>query len=229
MRHWLSAIALSLVGVAAVQAAPASHVDLACEVSYNGSVVADVTYVLEHDGKSYSLVERWKGRGVYGLLGEAKRMSRGTIGAGGVLRPQYYEDARTARATATARFDWDAKSLTLEFRQGPQQRPMPEHAQDRLSFLFSFAFNAPGKRPVEFKVVDGKGIADYVFDVANRERLKIPAGEFEALRLVERTAKPGEHNEVWLDPARSYLPVRVLVVQKDGTRIDQVAVRIVSR
>jgi len=215
--------------VAAVQAAPASHVDLACEVSYNGSVVADVTYVLEHDGKSYSLVERWKGRGVYGLLGEAKRMSRGTIGAGGVLRPQYYEDARTARATATARFDWDAKSLTLEFRQGPQQRPMPEHAQDRLSFLFSFAFNAPGKRPVEFKVVDGKGIADYVFDVANRERLKIPAGEFEALRLVERTAKPGEHNEVWLDPARSYLPVRVLVVQKDGTRIDQVAVRIVSR
>jgi len=229
MRHWLSAIALSLVGVAAVQAAPASHVDLACEVSYNGSVVADVTYVLEHDGKSYSLVERWKGRGVYGLLGEAKRMSRGTIGAGGVLRPQYYEDARTARATATARFDWDAKSLTLEFRQGPQQRPMPEHAQDRLSFLFSFAFNAPGKRPVEFKVVDGKGIADYVFDVANRDRLKIPAGEFEALRLVERTAKPGEHNEVWLDPARSYLPVRVLVVQKDGTRIDQVAVRIVSR
>jgi hypothetical protein len=228
MRNWLSAIALSLGGWAAAHAAPASHVELACEVSWNGSVVADVTYALDHDGKSYSLVERWKGRGIYGLIGEAKRTSRGTIGAGG-LRPLYYEDARTARATATARFDWDAKSLTLEFRQGPQQRPMPEHAQDRLSFLFSFAFNAPGKRPVEFKVVDGKGIADYVFDVAGREPLKVPAGEFEALRLVERTVKPGENNEVWLDPARSYLPVRVLVVQKDGTRIDQVAVRIVSR
>jgi hypothetical protein len=228
MRNWLSAIALSLGGWAAAHAAPASHVELACEVSWNGSVVADVNYALDHDGKSYSLVERWKGRGIYGLIGEAKRTSRGTIGAGG-LRPLYYEDARTARATATARFDWDAKSLTLEFRQGPQQRPMPEHAQDRLSFLFSFAFNAPGKRPVEFKVVDGKGIADYVFDVAGREPLKVPAGEFEALRLVERTVKPGENNEVWLDPARSYLPVRVLVVQKDGTRIDQVAVRIVSR
>jgi hypothetical protein len=228
MRNWLSAIALSLGGWTAAHAAPASHVELACEVSWNGSVVADVTYALDHDGKSYSLVERWKGRGIYGLIGEAKRTSRGTIGAGG-LRPLYYEDARTARATATARFDWDAKSLTLEFRQGPQQRPMPAHAQDRLSFLFSFAFNAPGKRPVEFKVVDGKGIADYVFDVAGSEPLKIPAGEFEALRLVERTVKPGENNEVWLDPARSYLPIRVLVVQKDGTRIDQVAVRIVSR
>jgi hypothetical protein len=228
MRNWLSAIALSLGGWTAAHAAPASHVELACEVSWNGSVVADVTYALDHDGKSYSLVERWKGRGIYGLIGEAKRTSRGTIGAGGG-RPIFFAVAPPAPATATARFDWDAKSLTLEFRQGPQQRPMPEHAQDRLSFLFSFAFNAPGKRPVEFKVVDGKGIADYVFDVAGREPLKIPAGEFEALRLVERTVKPGEDNEVWLDPARSYLPVRVLVVQKDGTRIDQVAVRIVSR
>lgn len=224
MRHWFTAIALS--GCAGALAAPPARVDLAYEVSYNGSVMAEVSYVLEHDGKTYSLVERWKGRGVYGLLGEAQRISRGTLGAGG-LRPLYYEDARTARPTATARFDWEAKSLTLQYRQGPQQRQMPPQAQDRLSFLFSFAFATPGKGPFEFKVVDGKGIAHYVFDVAGRERLKVPAGEFEALRLAQRLEGSGDRGrEVWLDPARSHLPMRVLVVQKDGSRIDQVAVRI---
>jgi hypothetical protein len=225
MRHWFTAIALSCS--AGALAAPPARLELACEVSYNGSVLADVTYVLQHDGKSYDLVERWKGRGVYGLLGSAQRTSRGTLGAGG-MRPLYYEDARTARATATARFDWEAKSLTLQFRQGPQQRPMPPNAQDRLSFLFSFAFATPGKGPFAFKVVDGKGIADYVFEVAGRERLKVPAGEFEALHLVERK-EPGagaRGSEVWLDPARSYLPMRVLVTQKDGSRVDQVAVRV---
>ena len=126
MRKWLSAIALSCS--AGALAAPPARVDLVCEVSYNGSVMAEVSYVLEHDGKTYSLVERWKGKGVYGLLGEAQRTSRGTLGAGG-MRPLYYEDARTARPTATARFDWAAKSLTLQYKQGPQQRPMPANAQ----------------------------------------------------------------------------------------------------
>lgn len=224
MRKWFTAIALS--SCAGALAAPPAHVELAYEVSYNGSVVAEVSYVLEHDGKGYNLAERWKGRGVYGLLGEAKRTSRGTLGADG-MRPLYYEDARTARPTATARFDWQAKSLTLQYKRGPQQRPMPPHAQDRLSFLFSFAFAAPGKGPFEFKVVDGKGIADYVFEVKGRERLKVPAGEFEALRLAQRLVGSGDRGrEVWLDPARSYLPMRVLIVQEDGTRIDQVAVRV---
>ena len=225
MRSWCTAIALSVCSAGA-HAAPPARVELAYEASYNGSVLADVSYVLEHDGKSYNLVERWKGRGIYGLLGSAQRISRGTLGAEG-LRPLYYEDARTARPTASARFDWAAKSLTLQYKQGPQQRPMPPQAYDRLSFLFSFAFAAPGKGPFVFKVVDGKGIADYVFDLAGRERLKVPAGEFEALRLVERKAKPGDRgSEVWLDTAHSYLPLRVLVLEKDGSRIDQVAVRV---
>jgi len=208
------------------QAAPPPRLELAFEVQYNGNAVADVSYMLENDGKTYQLVERWKGRGLYGLIGEAKRISRGTIGAAG-MRPLYYEDARTMRETATARFDWEAKSLTLQFRQGPQQRPMPANAQDRLSFLFSFLFKPPGKPPIEFKVVDGKGIADYTFDIGGRERLKIPAGEFDTLRLVERKARPGDRSgEVWLDLARDYLPVRLLIVEKDGTRIDQIAARI---
>ena len=225
MHKWSLAIGLSLC--AAVQAAPPGHVEIAYEVLYNDGVVADVTHLLEHDGVSYRLTERWKGRGLFALAGDAQRSSRGTIAADG-LRPLEYEDVRSRREPARASFAWKERMLTLQFRDGPQSRPIPAHAQDRLSFLFAFAFRAPGKRPTEFNVVDGKGVAEYIFDNAGRERIRIPAGEFDALHLVKRKESPDDRrsSEIWVDPSRSYLPLRVLVVQKDGTRIDQVAARI---
>ena len=224
MHKWSLAIGLSLC--AAVQAAPPSRVEIASEVLHNDGVIADVTHLLEHDGKAYRLTERWKGRGLFALAGEAQRSSRGTIAPDG-LRPLEFEDVRSRREPARARFEWEAKSLTLQFRDGPQTRAMPAHAQDRLSFLFAFAFRPPDNRAVEFNVVDGKGIANYVFDVAGRERIKVPAGEFDALRLVQRMAHAGDRSrEIWIDPSRFYLPLRILIVQKDGTRIDQVATRV---
>lgn len=225
MHKWSLAIGLSLC--AAVQAAPPGRVEITYEVLHNGGAVADVTHLLEHDGVSYKLTERWKGRGIYALAGEARRSSRGTIAADG-LRPLEFEDVRSRREPARASFAWTERKLTLQFRDGPQTRPMPANAQDRLSFLFAFAFSAPGKRPTEFNVVDGKGVASYVFENAGRERIRIPAGEFDALHLVKRKESPDSRgSEIWVDPSRSYLPLRVLVVQKDGTRIDQVATRVV--
>jgi negative regulator of sigma E activity len=70
-------------------------------------------------------------------------------------------------------------------------------------------------------------VAHYVFEVAGRERLTVPAGEFDALHLVKRD-DDGRSTQIWLDAGRSYLPLRLLVVQKDGTRIDQVAARITT-
>lgn len=224
MHRWSIAIGLSLCS--AVQAAPPARVEIAYEVLHNGDAIADVTQVLEHDGVNYRLTERGKGRGIYALAGEAQRSSRGTIAADG-LRPLEFEDVRGRREPARASFDWAKKMLTLQFRNGPQSRPLPAHAQDRLSFLFAFAFRAPGKQPTEFNVVDGKGVVEYVFENAGRERIRIPAGEFDALRLVKRKDSPADRgSEIWVDPLRSYLPLRVLVVQKDGTRIDQVATRV---
>lgn len=224
MHRLLSAIALSLA--AAAQAAPPARVEISYEVRHNDSAVAEVVHLLEHDGRTYRLSERWEGRGLYALLGEVHRSSKGRITAGG-LRPLEYEDVRPRREPASARFGWEDKTLVLQFRDGPRTLPLPPHAQDRLSFLFAPAFRAPGRQPVEFNVADGKGVAHYVFDATGRERVQVPAGEFDALRLLKREdAGDRRSTQIWLDPARSYLPLRVLVVQKDGTRIDQLATRI---
>ena len=157
-----------------------------------------------------------------------QRSSQGRITPRG-LRPLAYEDLRPRREPASARFAWEDGTLVQQYRDGPRPQPMPPHAQDRLSFLFAAAFDAPGSQPLEYHVADGKGVAHFVFEIAGRERLKVPAGEFDALHLVKRKDHPGDRGtEIWLDAARSYLPLRVLAVQKDGTRIDQVAARIAT-
>lgn len=222
MRNWLLAIALS--AGAAVQAAPPAHVVIDYQVLHNGGPLATVKHVLEHDGSTYRLSETWEGSGLLSLLGDVRRKSHGQVTPYG-LRPLEYVDERPRRKTAIARFSWEGHTLTQEFRDGPQTQPLPPHAQDRLSFLFAPAFHAPETKRLEFNVADGKGVSHYEFEVAGRERLSVPAGDFDALRL-DQVDDGGRATQVWLDAGRSYLPLRVLVVQKDGTRIDQVAARI---
>lgn len=208
-------------------AAPAQSVEIAYELSRNGSAIAELVERLEHDGKSYRLSAQMKGKGLFSLRGDATRSSRGTIGAEG-LRPLEFEDKRTGRDTARARFDWQAKTLTLQGKEGATEtKPLPAGMQDRLSFAYSFAFHVPGAAPVALSVTDGKGTSTSVYQAVGRETLKTPAGEFETVRLSRQKNNPEDRSsEIWLAAKHGYVPVRILVVEKDGTRIDQVAVRV---
>lgn len=79
-------------------------------------------------------------------------------------------------------------------------------------------------------MTDGKGVSTSVYEVAGREQLKTPAGEFETVKLARRKNNPDDRtSEIWLAVKRNYLLVRVLVTEKNGTRIDQVATRIAAQ
>src|SRR3954464_5654485 len=149
MRNFLlliSRVALALLVPIATMAAPLAatpnRMEVVCDVSRNGTVLGEVTERLEYGDGKYELVETTKGRGFLAALGSIKRSSRGMVGASG-LRPIEFVDERTGRQTARATFDWDAKTLTMQFRGGPEVQPLPANPQDRLSFLATFAFAPP--------------------------------------------------------------------------------------
>jgi hypothetical protein len=212
MRNFFFPIAFSLAASWPAAAVPPQRVEIGYELVRNGMVVGEVREQLEHDGRTYRLSETLSGKGVFALRGESTRSSTGAVAADG-LRPKKFEHKRSGRDTRQAEFDPADRTPTLQ-------------RQDGLSFIWSFAF-APPKNTVSVTVADGRRVTAYAYQVAGRERVKTPAGEFDALKLAKRRDNPQDKvTEIWLAADRNYVPVRILVVDKDGTRLDQLAVKI---
>ena len=214
--------ALSSALAGAAWCAPPGRVDLAYETSRNGIVLAEVSYQLEHDGRTYSIAETSKGRGVLALRGTTRRTSRGMISPEG-LKPVEFMDERTGRNTARVKFDWQAKTVWQQYKGDPRIEALPPRAHDRLAWVFDFAF-APPRREAVFDLFDGRGQSHHVYASTGRERIKTPLGELDALTFIRGNEE--ERTQVWLAAKFDLLPVKILVLEKDGTRYEQVATKI---
>ncbi len=227
MRNWLWLLISGTAVAVATQAAaePPSHITLVFTLTRNGSTMAEVTEQLNYSAGNYQLTETWKGKGFYALLGSARRQSVGTI-ENGVLRPREFFDERSGRDTARAWFDWKAQTLTMQYKGNKGVEPLPPNAQDRLSFLFALSL-LPGSKSdaVSYSIADGKGLSRHTYKLVGRERVKTPVGEFDTVKAM-RQGDDRETAEVWLAPQYGYIPVRVLVVESDGTRLEQLPTRI---
>jgi hypothetical protein len=223
MRNWFSLAISALAFAGPAWCAPPERVELVYEIARNGTAIAEAFYLLEHDGHSYRITETSKGRGILALRGTTRRTSRGLVGPEG-LKPVEFTDERTGRQTARAQFDWEMKTVTLQYRGEPRTEPLPTHAHDRLAFLFDFAFAPHRRSEVTFDLLNGRGQSRHVYVPGGRERIKTPLGDFDALRFVRAKAK--ERTEIWLASELSYLPLRIRVVEEDGTHYEQVTTKI---
>ena len=232
LKQPLIAFIAACIVAGACAAQPPHKVSLTYDLSYNGVVAAELTEVLEHDGRNFTLTSEGRGKGIGALFyrGAARRWCRGEVTSAG-LRPLEYRDQRGDNPATVARFDWVRKTLTQEHDGKNETTDMVPPLQDRLSFLYNYAFqSSPDLKPakeIKITVTDGKGLTQMQYNVAGREVLKTPAGELETVHVVkQRAGKDDKGTEIWFASTRDYLPVRVLVIEKDGARIDQVLTRI---
>jgi hypothetical protein len=216
-------LSLAVVGA---HAEPPPSIEVAYELQRNGSAIADVVERLKYAQGSYELVETWKGRGFYALLGSARRVSRGRI-IDNVLRPSEFFDQRSGRATARAWFDWKTSTLTMQYKGKPKSEPLHADGQDRLSFLLALSLLPGHAKLASYHIADGKGISHHRYAVRGNERIQTPAGAFDTVR-VERIRKADDRDsaELWLAVSLGYIPIRLLDVEEDGTRYEQLATRI---
>jgi len=218
-------IAALALWAAVAQAVPPERITLTYELKRN-SLVVDVSETLEHDGRTYMITSEGKGRGILALFGILKRTSRGRITPQG-LRPDEFRDERPGGWTVSAKFDWDARSVTQEKNGKSETLKMPTTAQDPLSLAYSFAFVPPKGKEYDVMRADGRGLTPFRFTVVGTEKLATPAGEMQTLHIAKVPDGPEDKaTDIWFAAERDFLPVRVLVVEKDGTRSDQVLTRI---
>jgi len=184
--------------------------------------MAEISALLEQADGRYKLVEKWQGHGIYALLGKATRTSIGSLGAN-IVRPAEFSDERSGRDTARAWLDWASGTMTFRYKGRSRSEPIPPNAQDRISFMLALAVAPPDAKTGDYHLVDGKGVSHHVYQFAGRERVQVPAGTFDAVKVVRGTED--DRNEFWFATALGGLPVRMLAIEK-GNRWDQVATRI---
>lgn len=133
--------------------------------------------------------------------------SLGRTGAGG-LAPERFALQRGGQDRQAVNFD--AEERRISFSASPAQLEMPEGAQDRLSWWLQLAAlvqaaPAPGGRWRVWVASPRGELREWVFEAVDAE--PEDAG---TLHLRRQTLGPHDPGiELWLDPARSYWPVRL--------------------
>src|SRR5262245_43970605 len=219
------ALAAILAPVAA-HAGPPERVKVTYELSVKG-MSGEAIETLVHDGKTYSIVSETRGKGFLTTFGVMnKRTSRGRVTPQG-LRPDEYRDERPFGWAVSAKFDWEARTVTQERKGKAETLPIPVTAQDPLSLAYTFAFVPPKDKEYDVVRADGRGLTPFRFSVVGSERIATPIGEMQTLHIAKVKDGPEDKaTDIWFATERDFLPVRVLVVDKDGTRADQIVTRI---
>lgn len=149
--------------------------------------------------------------------------SQGHVDAHG-LAPERFVDRRRQRSALAANFQRSRGVIT--YSGDPARIPLLRGAQDRLSWMVQLpavlaanpALTRPGQT-VLMQVSGARGDAEvWAFRVVDRQDLNLPAGAVSgALHLRREPRKPFDTRvDVWLDPVRALLPVRLRLAQADG-------------
>ena len=110
--------------------------------------------------------------------------------------------------------DFDAAAGRVKDGQG-REREIPPNAQDRFGLQQAvrlWVLENQGKpnpdASVEFALVDDERIRVYRFAITGKERLELPAGAFDTVK-VERVDNPNRISRYWIAPEVGWMPVKV--------------------
>ena len=191
----------------------------------NGIPIGVISETFESDGQKYRIDSDTKATGIASLFQRQplRLSSTGQVTRDG-LKPLQFEGRRATEETpqVSATFDWAAGKLHLKHDGKNETHPIPAVAQDRLSIMYQLMF-WPIRRmeQIEFALTNGRKVDHYRYKVTGDVELTTPLGKIKTLHLVKQHA-PGETGtEIWLSPQHQYFPVKMIYIEKDGVRFEQ--------
>jgi hypothetical protein len=226
----LFAVTATVALGAALAATPPESVRASYDVFKDGLHVGMMQESFATNGTKYQITSDTDPAGLLAVFirTRIKARSTGTITGGG-LQPEKMEYGRLddAGKNVSAAFDWPARELHLTFDGRNETLPLGSGTQDRVSVMYQFLFLSLEKlQPLEFPMTNGKKIERYRYELAGRERLDTPLGKLDTLHLVKHREHGENGVEVWLAADRHLFPVKLLILENDGSRLEQVITRL---
>lgn len=220
------ALGLAVAAVAPPASAAAKTVKATYNAFMNGMPIGTISENFEADGSAYRIVSDTKPMGLAALIQRhpLRFTSTGRIGRDG-LRPTQFDARRSATESpqVSAEFDWGQKQLVLRHEGKTESVALPTGTQDRLSVMYQFMFLSPERlRQLEFPMTNGRKLDRYRYRATEDVEIDTGLGRLKTLHLVKQREPGDTVTEVWLSPQHQYLPVKLLIVEKENMRIEQV-------
>lgn len=209
--------------------AQSKSVQLEYEVSRNGKAFGTVKESYTQDGDQYRIVSTTKGEGLYALLGERVLTSQGTVTAEG-LKPSKFQLKRgdNARKSLTADFDWAGKVLNMLVKGEAKTAKLTSGTQDLVSYAYQFMFTPPKMGQVKLALTTGKKLKQYTYNVKQGAAVKAAGTSYLTVHLMNAEVDGKKKKELWLAKLKSghCLPVKYLVVDKHGDKLEQTLTKV---
>jgi hypothetical protein len=93
--------------------------------------------------------------------------------------------------------------------------------------MYQFMFyDYAGRQHIEFPMTNGRKLDLYRYTVTPDVEIDTPLGRMSTLHLVKQREPGDSETEIWLAPEHRYLPVKMVIVEDDGVRYEQLVSRL---
>lgn len=192
-----------------------------------GFAVGEAQHEWSHDGKRYRMSVAVRTTGVVGMFRSFHyaQSSEGSVGREG-LKPERFSVEQTRKTPASARFDWDARKVTMTRGAKERVADLRPGDQDLLSLWHQIGIVGAVSGSTDLNVITGREATPSTVEVMGPEKLPLPIGLLETLRVRAEARNGSLTIDIWL--ARNYgmLPVRIRVIDDKGEVLDQQAVEL---
>jgi hypothetical protein len=211
---------------AAAQQALPTVIQASYEVTKNGQPFANVHERYVVSGSQYKVESVTKGIGVYALFGERKLTSTGEVTSQG-LKPAQFElqQGNNPKRALFADFDWAKSNLKMTVKGTAKDEVLAAGTQDLASYAYQFMFlPSPLADAITVTLTTGKKLNQYPYKI-NGEQVSLEAAgkQYKTLHLVpsDQSKEQTETKELWLAAEYFYVPVRILMVEDNGAKLEQ--------
>lgn len=209
---------------------PPKLIQLSYEVTKNAKPFAKVTEQFSLSANTYKIESVTKGIGIYALFGERKLISTGELTEQG-LRPNHFElhQGDNVKKSLIADFDWVSNVLHMQGKGKVSDVPLIIGTQDLASYAYQFMFLPLSiKEALVVTLTTGKKLNQYAYKIntapvtLTEVDTRGASVDYKTLHLqLDLTKAKAESKELWLATDHYYLPVKIMMVDESGAKIEQ--------
>lgn len=195
------------------------------EVTKNGQPFAKVHEQFTVSNGTYKVESITKGIGVYALFGERVLTSSGEVSAQG-LKPIRFElrQGDNPKKALQADFDWAKQNLRMTVKGKLKEAMLTAGTQDLASFAYQFMYlPAPLKGDITVTLTTGKKLNQYQYHInPDAENVASEGVQYKTLHLAPPAQDTQETKELWLAADYHHVPVKILMVDDNGQKLEQI-------